>query len=214
MQSDNIKTAWLKWGSIVIGTMLIIGIWLFSQSPSMAGIRSWISKGLLYTAWVRTQSSGDQIKPWPWAETWPLARLSIPDMGIEHIIVAHASEKNVAFTLGHLESSVPPGEMGNSGLLVRREGYYEFLKILKPDDLLVLESLHSGKWHYRVSAIYVVPKTNTQILASSANRRLTLISCYPCTSERKSYFRYVIVADEIDKTNGMNEAEVITTSAR
>ena len=211
MQSGN--TAWLKWMIVVIGTVLIASTWLLNQGPGTAKVRHWISKGLLYTAWVRTQSSGEHIKPWPWAKTWPLARLSIPDLGVEHIVVAHASEKSVEFTLGHLESSVPPGEVGNSGLLVRREGYYEFLKSLKPNDLLELESLHSGKWLYRVSAVYVVPKTNTQILASSSNRRLTLISCYPCNSEKESYFRYVIVADEVDKTNE-TEVKAITTSAR
>ena len=37
---------------------------------------------LLRRAWAATQAEGVPVKPWPWADTWPIARLSMPDRGI------------------------------------------------------------------------------------------------------------------------------------
>lgn len=186
-----------RWGSLLIGVVIGISGWQFNQGNAVY-IQAWLAHSLLHTAWVRTQASGHHVKPWPWANTWPLARLSVPHLDIEQIVLARTTSEGMsAFALGHSDSSVLPGELGNSVLNVHRDTYVSFLKALKPGDMLVLESLRSGRWHYQVSAIYIVDKTNTYFVEPSLNRRLTLVSCYSCTSEDNR--RYVVVADEVDR---------------
>jgi len=183
----------LKWGGIFLTIAISIIILQFDQN-----IRAWIANSLLHTAWVRTQSSGRQVEPWPWANTLPLARLSVPHLNLERIILSSTNDGMSAFALGHSKTSVLPGEFGNSVLnIVHRNTLVNFLKLLKLGDMLELESLHSGRWHYQVSGIYLVGKTETNLVEPSLNRRLTLISCYPCND--KDTQRYVVVAEEVER---------------
>ncbi|MEN9849831.1 MAG: hypothetical protein RL368_2571 [Pseudomonadota bacterium] len=186
----------LSW--IVIGALLMMIVWNSSHGKSLYSPQAWVAHGLLHTAWVRTQASGRQVKPWPWANTYPLARLSIPQLNFERVILARASEGVSSYALGHLDSSAIPGELGNSILSVHPDTDLRILQNLHVGDLLVLESLRSGLWRYKVSDIQVVEKSNMQLLTPIMNRRLTLISCYSCTSER-DLWRYVIVAEEVER---------------
>ncbi len=198
MSIDNgtiIKTP-LRWGSVILGMAVGFATWQVSQGNAIY-TQAWLAHGLLHTAWVRTQASGREVKPWPWANTWPLGRLSVPRLNVEQIILARASQGTSAFALGHLDSSVLPGEIGNSVLSVHRDTYFGFLRVLKTGDILELESLRNGRWRYQVSAIYIVDKSYTSLLEPSLTRRLTLISCYPCTIDDDR--RYVVVAEEVEK---------------
>jgi sortase A len=187
----------LKWGSMTLSIALCSMAWQINQGHEVY-IQAWFAQGLLHTAWVRTQASGRQVKPWPFANTWPLARLSIPRLNVEKIVLSHASGGMSAFALGHSNSSVLPGELGNSVLNIHnRDIFFNFLKALRPGDMLVLESLRSGRWHYQVSAIYVADKTDTSLLEPSLTRRLTLVSCNDCTKEDNR--RYVVVAEEVER---------------
>lgn len=186
----------LRWGYLALVIVVMMTAWQFSQG-NVVYAQAWLAQGLLHTAWVRTQASGQQVKPWPWARTWPLALLSVPRINTEQIILSQASEGISSFALRHTENSVLPGEIGNSVLNVHRDNYFSFLRMLKPGDMIILESLRNGRWYYQISAIYIVYKTDTSLIEPSLNRRLTLISCYPCTIEDDR--RYVVVAEEVKR---------------
>ncbi|EIJ43839.1 sortase (surface protein transpeptidase) [Beggiatoa alba B18LD] len=186
---------YLGWGSTLIGLLVGFSVWQVSQQY-MTYPQAWLTQGLMQTAWARTQASGRYVKPWPWAETWPLARLSIPQLNFEQIVLAKASNDTLA--LGHLSSTVLPGEAGNSVISVYHRNYARYMQALKNSDELVLEAPQNGQWRYRVSAIYVVDKTDTRFLAPSMHRRLTIISCYACSNGQDN-LRHVVVADEIEK---------------
>lgn len=174
-----------------------VSLWHLSQGHANSA-QNWLASGLLHTAWLRTQASGRQVKPWPWADTWPLARLFAPHLKAEQIILAHASKGVSSFALGHIDTSVLPGEAGNSVLYAPPQTYLDFLLKLNEGDELVLESLYSGQWRYRVATIHVVHKTSVDLLASTSNRRLTVVSCYPCEGKASS-LRYVVIAEEVER---------------
>lgn len=189
-------------GIIFSFVLALSSVWQFTSS-SLISLENMVTQGLLHTAWVRTQSSGHQVKPWPWAETVPIARLSIPSLNTRHVILDYANQHLPEVAIAHANSSIPPGELGNSILNVSQEGYESFLHLLKPGDALVLESVHSGLWRYRVSTIYVVEKTNTVLIEPSLNRRLTLVSCYRC-NQQQSRLRYVVIAEEMERVSSNN----------
>jgi sortase A len=128
-----------------------------------------------------------------------LARITAPNLRFEQVVLAQADEKVSAFALGHLDSSALPGEIGNSILRVHRDTFFDFLRLLKDGDPLVLESSRSGRWFYRISGIFIVDKANVRLLGPSLNRRLTFVSCYPCTDPDRDHLRYVVVAEEVEK---------------
>jgi sortase A len=200
-----------KWGSMIIGITISVMVWQFTQG-NLVSAEAWLAQRLLHTSWLRAQASGRKVEPWPWANAWPLARLSVPHLKLEEIVLNQAGDNGMsAFALGHSRSSVLPGELGNSVLNVHhRETFTKFLKQLRQGDTLVLESLGSGSWHYQVSAIYIVDKTDTYLVSPSLNRRLTLVSCYPCTI--KDNRRYVVVAEEIERVGSLQRSRNVNLS--
>jgi sortase A len=189
--NDNMK----KWNILLLGILIVVLIW-----PIIVGnsVSAWLAHRLLHTAWVRTQAIGQPVKPWPWANTWPIARLSVPHLNVEQIVLARAGEGMSVFALGHSNSSVLPGELGNSVLnIYHSDTFLGFLKKLKKGDMLVLESLDS-RWHYQVSGTYVVDKTSTDWIAPCLKRRLTLIGCHSCNNLEDG-LRYVVTAVEVER---------------
>ena len=47
-----------------------------------------LAQQLLRRAWEH--SAAGPARPWPWARTWPVARLEVPHLGIDQIVLAGA----------------------------------------------------------------------------------------------------------------------------
>ena len=41
---------------------------------------------LLEDAWERTRKGEAKVRPWPWADTWPVARLRVPRLDVSVIV--------------------------------------------------------------------------------------------------------------------------------
>jgi len=186
-----------KWSILFLSIPIVVMIWQITIGNG-ASVTAWFAHSLLHTAWVRAKASGKPVKPWPWAKTWPIARISAPHLDIEQIVLTHAGEGMSVFALAHSKNSVLPGELGNSVLnIYHRDTFVGFLKKLRKGDELVLESLGSGRWHYQVSDIRIVDKTNIRWIAPCLKRRLTLIGCYSCNIN--GGLRYVVIAVAIER---------------
>ena len=59
---------------------LVVGAWELGQGAWIHA-RAWVAQALLKRAWVRTAAGETRVKPWPWADTWPVARIEIPRLG-------------------------------------------------------------------------------------------------------------------------------------
>ncbi|WP_353573049.1 sortase [Candidatus Albibeggiatoa sp. nov. BB20] len=201
----NTSTFKIIGGGLILGLFIGIGSWQLVKNTE---ISDWVTQNLMHTAWLRTQASGEKIKPWPWAELWPIARLTVPHLNTEHIILEQ-EKKQVMLSIGlsYLKSSVLPGEVGNTVLGAHPSLYFSFLSALKPNDVLVLESPRTGKWHYRVHDTRVVNKSDTDLLEPGLKRRLILVTCYRCEKEQlepqQNSLRYVVIAEEDERlSNG------------
>lgn len=48
--------------------------------------KAWLAQQLLENAWANSHAT-QAVKPWPWADTWPVARLGVPGLGISQIVL-------------------------------------------------------------------------------------------------------------------------------
>src|SRR6476620_7642942 len=116
-----------------IAVLLRLGFW-------QAGHGAWIhakaqlAQYLLQRAWTRTLEGERDARPWPWADTWPVARLRVPAHGVDLIVLDGVSGRTLAFAPGHASGSPVPGEMGTSVISGHRDTHFRFLGALKPDD--------------------------------------------------------------------------------
>jgi len=87
------------------GTLLVVaGLWQLGSAlfiPAKAAV----AQALLHRAWERTLAGEEQAKPWPWADTWPVARLRLPGVGADLIVLGPAVRR---WPSGPVTSPAPP----------------------------------------------------------------------------------------------------------
>jgi hypothetical protein len=93
--------------------LLLAGMWQLGGGLAIRG-KAILAQILVRDAWERTLKGERQAKPWPWADTWPVARLSVPAQRIDLFVLAGANGRTIAFGPGHVFGTAPPGEEGNS----------------------------------------------------------------------------------------------------
>lgn len=112
-------------------------------------------------------------------------RLRIPAMSLDspvHEVTVNMGEWQVSpMDIGHHYGTGNPGQTGNVVLAGHRDinsALFRDLDRLGPDDdIFVSNSL--GEYHYRVTESYVVGPDHTEVMASTDDKRITLITCTP-----------------------------------
>jgi sortase A len=158
-----------------------------------------LAQVLVRRAWRETLAGARDTRPWPWADTRPVARLFVPSQGVETFVLAGASGRTMAFGPGHLDGTPQPGEAGNAVISGHRDTHFAFLRRLGRGDLVVVESADGRQRRYVVATTRVVDRHDVWIVADAGDTRLTLVTCYPFDAIRPGGpLRYVVVARAVD----------------
>jgi sortase A len=142
-------------------------------------VKAWLAQRLLLRAWAETRGGTARAKPWPWADTWPVARLSVPRHRVELIVLADASGRSLAFGPGHVGGTAPLGADGNTVLSGHRDTQFRFLKDLALGDEIRLETADGATHAYAVTGTFVVHTSDPGVTEEIGAPRLTLVTCYP-----------------------------------
>ena len=155
-----------------------------------------LAQVLLHAAWERTQITGADAKPWPWADTHPVARLLVPARDADLLVLSGASGRTLAFGPGHLDGSAIPGESGNSVMTAHRDTHFRFLRRVVAGDALVVEGRDGARRHFHVRRTYVADFRSLNIPRDTPVPTLTLVTCYPFDAiSPGGPMRYVVVAE-------------------
>jgi sortase A len=179
---------------VLVCVLLLAGAW-------QAGRGTWIqakaalAQVLLAQAWSRTLAGETKAKPWPWADTWPVAKLRVPRLGVECYVLAGADGSALAFGPGHVAGTTLPGGQGNSVIGGHRDTHLAFLKNVKPGDTLIVERPDGVRVSYRAAAAEIVDRRDVRAMEQAGPARLTLVTCYPFDALRAGGpQRYVLLA--------------------
>jgi sortase A len=174
--------------------LLAVGLWQIGEG-SWIYAKARLAQFLLQLAWSRTLAGGSTVKPWPWADTWPVARLRVPSKGIDVIVLNGAHGRTLAFGPGYAESSSFPGSPGTTILTGHRDTHFEFLKWLKQDDEIVVETAAGSTQRYLVLDSQIVDDRTASIGLADREDQLVLVTCYPFdTIVPGGPLRYVVSA--------------------
>jgi sortase A len=111
-----------------------------------------------------------------------VCQLRIPRIGIGLAVAEGVSERVLRRAVGHLPASALPGRPGNIVLAGHRDTFFRELEHVRMGDAIYLDS-GVGADLYLVEWIRVVPPSYVSIMERTADRTLTLVTCYP--------FRYI-----------------------
>ena len=116
-------------GHWAVACLLCRGFWQLGQGAYIPA-KAWLAQELMQHAWTRAGEGEARPVPWPWADTWPVARLSAMAGDVNLIVLAGGSGRTLAFGPGHLSASAMPGTAGNSVIAGHRDTHFNFLQHL------------------------------------------------------------------------------------
>jgi sortase A len=173
---------------------LILGLALIGNALAIHA-KALAAQVLLHRAWVDTQATGVPAKPWPWADTTPVARLMAPAHDVDLLVLGGATGRTLAFGPGHHDGSAMPGQPGNVVLSAHRDTHFRFLRELAVGDSLIVELPAGQRFRYLVRESRVADRHELQLPRLPAEPTLTLVTCYPFDAvETGGPLRYVVVA--------------------
>jgi sortase A len=169
---------------------------------------------LIRRAWQESLQKGESRPPWPWADSHPVARLRIPRLDYDEIVLDAATPRSLAFGPACLLSSAALGEPGNLVLAGHRTSWFRPLESIAAGDTIELEwfdARHSRMLDrtYIVSAIRVVLPEEVSLLMPTADDTLTLVTCYPFGRSPRSPQRFIVRASP---TGPSRSAEISVTA--
>ncbi len=143
-------------------------------------VKAVLAQFLIADAWADTLERDSDFKPWPWADTWPVARMHTEILDGDLYILAGAHGSSLAFGPGHMDGTVAPGESGSSVIAGHRDTHFEFLENIVIDDRFQIQT-RRGTWQtYLVSNIDIIDTTeNDTWLLDQSLDTIYLVTCFP-----------------------------------
>ena len=179
----------------LIVCLLAVGMWQLGEG-SWIYAKAGLAQHLLQRAWSRTLAGETGVKPWPWADTWPVARLIAPSQHIDQIVLEGAYGRTLAFGPGHVESAEPIGSAGTVILTGHRDTHFRFLQRLERNDVIELEAPTGIRQRYRVKETRIADSRSASIGIELDQSQLALVTCYPFDSPMPgTLWRYVVIAE-------------------
>ena len=179
---------------IIVTCLLCLGFWQFGQGAYIPA-KAWVAQELMQRAWRRAETGEEQAAPWPWADTFPIARMTAKGGDIDLIILEGGSGRTLAFAPGHMSASVLPGEIGNTIIAGHRDTHFQFLQYMKKGESILLETTEGRKYLYQVTGIDVVDSRRGSLVLDTESPMLSLVTCYPFAAhEAGGPMRYVVTA--------------------
>jgi sortase A len=182
-----------------VALLAALGVWELGHGAWIHA-KARLAQYLLQQAWERTLRGEPAAKPWPWADTWPVARLRVPAHRVDLIVLAGVSGRTLAFGPGHAPEGALPGAPGTAIVTAHRDTHFRFLERLRPGDEIRVEAPGRPITRFQVQEISVVDSRSAVIRAEPHATALILMTCYPFDAlVPGSALRYVVTARAADE---------------
>lgn len=182
----------MKLSALVVGGLLLLtsAAWL---NGSYIMLKAELAQYLISDSWAQLQV-GEALRPWPWADTWPVARIRFKTEDLYVLAGAHGSA--LAFGPGHVDGTAAPGTDGTSVVAGHRDTHFQRLEQLNQGDPIELQTTDKDWLSYVVISTRIVDtRIEPGFRVGAADSRLILVTCYPFDAiEPGGPLRYVVEA--------------------
>lgn len=174
--------------------LLIQGTWIHAKAM--------VAQILLERAFVESVTTGRPVKPWAWADTWPVARIEVPRLKASAVVLAGSSGQALAFGPGHVELTADAGERGVAVYAAHRDTHFRFLKDVVIGDEIAVTRRDGATFRYRIEETTIARFDQSDIDPLADRHELVLSTCWPLDSVKPGPLRYLVHATLIEKTAG------------
>jgi sortase A len=173
--------------------LAVVGLILFGQGAYIHA-KALLAQVLLERAFAETIATGNAIKPWSWADTWPVARITVPRIKATTIVLHGSSGQALAFGPGQVERTPDAGERGVTIYAAHRDTHFRFLKDVAIGDEIEVTRRDGKTFRYRADASMVVRYDALEIDPATNDSELMLSTCWPFDAVTAGPLRYVLHA--------------------
>lgn len=177
-------------GALLLGGTAALGAGLYIDAKALVG------QVLLERAFAQTLETGNPVKPWSWADTWPVARVSAPAQNESAIVLAGASGEAMAWGPGHMAGTPRPGDNGTAMIAAHRDTHFAFLEDVSAGEVIDVTTADGTTHHFTVTGTKIVRWDQSGLDPYTDGQKLALITCYPFTSRTAGPLRYVVMAEK------------------
>jgi len=197
--SARLRLRWIGIMVIPIAAALVLcGAFLVGQAIWIHA-KALLAQVLLERAFAQTLATGQDVKPWAWADTWPVARVSVPRLGKSAIVLAGASGQALAFGPGQVERTPAAGEAGTAIYSAHRDTHFAFLRDVAIGDEIRVTRRDGREFRFRVTGTAVVRWDASGIDPDAGGRNLVLVTCWPLDAACSGPLRYLVHAEMVDE---------------
>ncbi len=162
----------------IFSILFAVGLWQFGAAMLIYA-KAALAPTLIESAWSNTLSTGEPTKPWPWADTWPVARLQVPALAIDHFVLAGANGAALPFGPGMLNSGSNL-HLDRSRIIAGHwDTHFGFLPRLGIGSSILLQSADGETRTYRVVSSRIADARDESLQIDPADPQLILVTCYP-----------------------------------
>ncbi len=179
--------------------LLMFGLWI--------PFKALVAQELLEKAWSDSQAQQTRLRPWPWADTWPVAKLELPELGVSMIVLEGGHGESLAFGPGRVFG----GERGPLILAGHRDTHFRHLQNVQPGNQLRVQD-QSQRWRqYEVTDVTIVDSRTEAIDTHQLPEdSVLLITCYPFdTWDARGPLRYVVKAQSVPQMEPSNTVAIL-----
>src|SRR4051812_3576916 len=177
--------------------LALAGLVLFGQGV-YTHAKALLAQVLLQRAFAETIATGHAVKPWSWADTWPVARIEIKRLHASAIVLAGSSGQALAFGPGHVELTPDAGERGVAIYSAHRDTHFRFLKQVAIGDEIMITRSDGRTFRYRADRSSVVRFDAADIDPLTNGYELVLSTCWPFDAATPGPMRYLLHATLIE----------------
>ena len=187
--------------NLCIGLLLIAGLGLLGAGLYIPA-KALLAQALLERAWQRTLDTEQASKPWPWADTFPVARLRARAHNVDLIVLDGEQGNSLAFAPGLHPASEIDRQSGTILISAHRDTHFHFLKDIQIGEQFELQNSEGETTQYRVEDVQVVNLHETRLISPTDGKWLVLVTCYPFDSLRSDpQQRFVVMAEALEQTD-------------
>jgi sortase A len=186
--------AMLRHGGRAAGRALFTGICALGLAITIQGLwipaKAALAQVLLDRAFDASLSQHRMVKPWPWADTVPVARVLVPRLGVGEVVLSGGSGQAMAFGPTELRASDRV-----TVLAAHRDTHFRFVQNLRVGDEVVVERIDGSRRRYRVTGFQTTLWDRFAVPSDAGRPVLALATCWPFGATAQGPWRRVAWAE-------------------
>lgn len=199
------RTSGLRLSALVL---LLAGVWQLS-SAGWIHLKAQLAQHLISSAWEESLSQGTPVKPWSWADTWPVARLRWQDE-VDLLVLAGINGASLPF--GPALEPLP----GAQSVVIagHRDTHFTFLGAVRINDRLQLTDMQGVTRVYRVTGKEIVDSRTGKLTPGTTGPELVLVTCFPLDAIRAGGPLRLVIRSELEEGRGMPALQPVALQQR